>query len=182
MRAPGGRLIRRRTRCTCSSSIILRNGDCSSWIASPWRSVPSNTGSPVLLSKSARTIVSLSVSLRRAMEIEICRCGEQRQHRRGGGKHARPAASAGGDASQFPLQLGGGLPPASRVLFQTPAYDSFQLSRPECASLRRRLARRSTFRRARSRMNRCPSGHRPVCLPAAPAPCRRACPSPCGWR
>ena len=62
MRAPGGRLIRRRTRCTCSSSIILRNGDCSSWIARPWRSVPSKTGSPVLLTKSARTIVSLSVS------------------------------------------------------------------------------------------------------------------------
>ena len=44
------------------SETSLRNGDCSSCTASPWRSVSSNTGSPVLFSKSARTIVSFAVS------------------------------------------------------------------------------------------------------------------------
>ena len=44
------------------SETRLRKGDCSSCTANPWRSVPSNTGSPVVLAKSARTIVSLSVS------------------------------------------------------------------------------------------------------------------------
>ena len=46
-----------------SSEIRLRNGDCSSCTARPCRKVPSNTGSPVVFAKSARTIVSLSVSL-----------------------------------------------------------------------------------------------------------------------
>ena len=46
----------------CWSGIMLRKGDCSSWTESPWRSVPSNTASPVVLVKSARMIVSLSVS------------------------------------------------------------------------------------------------------------------------
>ena len=41
---------------------MLRKGDCSSCTASPWRSVPSKTGSPVVLAKSARTNTSLSVS------------------------------------------------------------------------------------------------------------------------
>ena len=40
----------------------LRNGDCASCTASPCRSVSSNTESPVVLVKSARTIVSVSVS------------------------------------------------------------------------------------------------------------------------
>ena len=45
-----------------SSEMRLRNGDCSSCTARPCLSVPSNTASPVVLLKSARTIVSLSVS------------------------------------------------------------------------------------------------------------------------
>ena len=65
---------------------------------------------------------------RGTMEVEIRRA-EQHQHTRGGGKHRLPAASGGGHACQFPLQLGRGLPPAARVFFQTPAYDSFQLPR-----------------------------------------------------
>jgi hypothetical protein len=44
------------------SEIMLRNGDCSSCTESPCRSVPSNTGSRVAFVKSARTMVSLSVS------------------------------------------------------------------------------------------------------------------------
>ena len=44
-----------------SSESKFKNGDCSNWDESPCRSVPSKTGSPVLLAKSARTMVSLSV-------------------------------------------------------------------------------------------------------------------------
>jgi hypothetical protein len=44
------------------SEIRLRNGDCPSCTARPWRRVSSNTGSPVVLVKSASTIVSSSVS------------------------------------------------------------------------------------------------------------------------
>ena len=71
-----------------------------------------------------RVLVSES---RGTMEVEIRR-GGQPQNGRSGGKHALPAASGGRDACQFPLQLGSGLPPAARVFFQTPAYDSFQFS------------------------------------------------------
>ena len=46
-----------------SSETRLRNGDCRSCTASPCRSISSNTGSPVVLLKSARTMVSLSVSV-----------------------------------------------------------------------------------------------------------------------
>ena len=45
----------------CWSETRLRKGDCSSCTERPWRSVPSNTGSPVEFVKSARTMVSLSV-------------------------------------------------------------------------------------------------------------------------
>ena len=61
-RASAGRLIRPSVFWIRSSETRLRKGDCSSCIANPWRSVPSNTGSPVVFVKSARTIVSLSVS------------------------------------------------------------------------------------------------------------------------
>jgi len=44
------------------SDTMLRNGDCSSCTASPCCSVPSKMESPVVLVKSAKTIVSLSVS------------------------------------------------------------------------------------------------------------------------
>ncbi len=81
------------------------------------------------------------------------------------------------DRRQFLLQLGRGLPPFCRVLFQTPVYDSFPASAAGCAFAAAPLARPSTFRRARSRMSRYPSVHPPACPPAAPAPCRRACPS-----
>ena len=62
-RASDGWPIRRKTACMRSSEIRFRNGDCSSCTARPCRKVPSNTGSPVVFAKSARTIVSLSVSL-----------------------------------------------------------------------------------------------------------------------
>ena len=45
----------------CSSVTRLKKGDCSSSTESPCRSVPSKTGSLVVLTKSARTMVSLSV-------------------------------------------------------------------------------------------------------------------------
>ena len=48
----------------------------------PWRNVPSNTGRPVWFTKSARTIVSLSVSLACAMKIEVA-CDQARQQSRG---------------------------------------------------------------------------------------------------
>src|SRR5271157_1904557 len=40
----------------------FRYGDCSSWTASACFRVPSKTASPVVLTKSARTTVSFSVS------------------------------------------------------------------------------------------------------------------------
>src|SRR4029077_10538829 len=42
--------------------MMLKKGDCSSCTESPCRRVQSNTGSPVVLVNSARTMVSLSVS------------------------------------------------------------------------------------------------------------------------
>lgn len=57
-----GRSISRKSACTTSSSRALRNADCSSAIARPCRKVPSNTGSPVLFTKSANTTTSRSVS------------------------------------------------------------------------------------------------------------------------
>ena len=74
------------------SETRLRKGDCSNCTANPWRSVPSNTGSPVVLMKSARTIVSLSVSFgvawRRKIEVT---CGDDRQHSGGGRSDHLPA-------------------------------------------------------------------------------------------
>src|ERR1700722_3456234 len=55
--------MRERVWAIFSSERRFRKGDCSSWEARPWRSAPSKTGSPVVLLKSARTMVSLSVSL-----------------------------------------------------------------------------------------------------------------------
>ena len=57
-----GCAIRASVCATRSSESKFRNGDCSSCADSPCRSVPSKTGSPVVLVKSARTMVSLSVS------------------------------------------------------------------------------------------------------------------------
>src|SRR5947207_4282928 len=53
-----------------SSESKLRKGDCSSWTSRPWRSVPSNTESPVVLAKSASTIVSFSDSFAYARECQ----------------------------------------------------------------------------------------------------------------
>ena len=44
------------------SEIMLRNGDCSNCTAIPSRRTSSKAGSPVVFLRSARTIVSLSVS------------------------------------------------------------------------------------------------------------------------
>jgi hypothetical protein len=60
-RASGGWPIKCKTCCMRSSEIRLRKGDCSNCTDRPWRSVPSNTGSPVELAKSASTTVSFSV-------------------------------------------------------------------------------------------------------------------------
>ena len=53
--------IMRRVCWTRSLETRLRKGDCSSCTESPWRIVPSKTGSPVVLEKSASTILCLSV-------------------------------------------------------------------------------------------------------------------------
>ena len=63
MRSSGERCISRSVSRARSSGNTLRNGDCSSATASATLSAPSNTGSPVVFSKSARTIVSCSVSV-----------------------------------------------------------------------------------------------------------------------
>ena len=89
-RASAGRPIRPSAFWIRSSETRLRKGDCSSCIANPWRSVPSNTGSPVVLVKSARTIVSLSVSLWCAVKIEVP-CDDERQHSRGSRNDHLPA-------------------------------------------------------------------------------------------
>ena len=60
--ASAGCPIRRKVRWMACSGTMLRKGDCSSCTVSPCRRVPPNTASPVLLTRSARTIVSLSVS------------------------------------------------------------------------------------------------------------------------
>src|ERR1035441_4175648 len=61
MRSPGWRPMKRRASRTRDSGRIFRNGDCSSWTANACFRVPSKTGSPVVLTKSARTTVSFSV-------------------------------------------------------------------------------------------------------------------------
>src|SRR5208282_4470101 len=60
-RASLGCAIRARVCATRSSESKFRNGDCSNCADSPCRSVPSKTGSPVVLVYSARTMVSFSV-------------------------------------------------------------------------------------------------------------------------
>ena len=61
------------------------------------------------------------------VNIKIHR-GGQPQNGRSGSKHALPAASSGGDACQFPLQHGSGLPAAAGIFLQTPAHDFFEPS------------------------------------------------------
>src|SRR5712692_10670858 len=61
-RASGGRPMKRRASRTRDSGNRFRYGDCSSCTASACFKVPSNTASPVVLAKSARTTVSFSVS------------------------------------------------------------------------------------------------------------------------
>ena len=73
-----------------SSETRLRKGDCSSCTANPWRSVPSNTGSPVVFVKSARTIVSLSVSLGVRWKVEVT-CGSAAAARPRQRNHHLPA-------------------------------------------------------------------------------------------
>src|ERR1700681_3801223 len=62
MRSFGGRPMKPSASRTRDSGRIFRNGDCSSWTASACFRVPSKTGSPVVLTKSASTTVSFSVS------------------------------------------------------------------------------------------------------------------------
>lgn len=57
-RASAGWPIKRSVACTRSSDTRLRNGDCSSCTARPWRSVAWKTASPVLFSTSASTSVA----------------------------------------------------------------------------------------------------------------------------
>src|ERR1700723_2510946 len=49
--------------CIWRSERMCRNGDCASCAARPWRSAPSNTASPVVFVKSARTMEPWPVSL-----------------------------------------------------------------------------------------------------------------------
>ena len=56
---------------TCCSGTMLRKGDCSNCTDNPCRSVPSKTGSPVVLVKSARTMVSLLGQCLTLVEIEV---------------------------------------------------------------------------------------------------------------
>src|SRR5260370_419280 len=58
--ASAGWLIRLSIAWIRWSETRLRNGDCSSCTANPWRSVPSNTGSPVALMKSATRVIVAS--------------------------------------------------------------------------------------------------------------------------
>ena len=58
----GERPIRRSVAVTFRSERMFRNGDCPRSTASACFSVSSNTGSPVLLAKSASTMLSFSVS------------------------------------------------------------------------------------------------------------------------
>ena len=71
----------------------LRNGDCPSCTASPCRSVSSNTGSPVVLVKSASTMVSLSVS-----SLDVAAAARPRR-RRGCAAAADCRAAASGTPS-----------------------------------------------------------------------------------
>ena len=113
-----------------------------------------------------------------AMKIEVCR-GEQRQNGRGG-------------RNPFPGICGGGCLPAPaparrriasgvRDLLPDTGSRFFPAFARGCASAGTRAAPRSAFRGGRNRTNRYRSGRRPVCPPFAPAPCRPAFPSPCGW-
>ena len=85
------------------SETRLRKGDCSSCTASAWRSVPSNTGSPVVLVKSARTMVSLAARAGARWKVEV-RPGGQREDRSGDCDSAMPAADCNesADASCWP--------------------------------------------------------------------------------
>src|SRR5208337_5051809 len=53
------------------SGSSFKYGDCSSWIVSACFNVPSNTLSPVVLVKSARTMVFFSVSDGRRLERHL---------------------------------------------------------------------------------------------------------------
>src|SRR5713226_178565 len=61
-RSLGERPMKPSVSCTREEGITRRKGDCSRSTASACFNVPSNTGSPVVLAKSARTTVSFSVS------------------------------------------------------------------------------------------------------------------------
>src|ERR1039457_605850 len=148
-RVSAGRSIRCSVCWIRSSGTTLRKGDCSSCTSNPWRSVPSNTGSPVLLMKSASTSVSLSDSVKHgvarfvdeigehqrifvrelwcAVRIEITG-GEERQPDRGGRNDRLPAF---GDARCGALQalevganLGCVLVAQLAIFFQAPADDA----------------------------------------------------------
>ena len=60
----GGRPMRRNVSRTRSSGKTFKNGDCSSAMARATFNPPSKTGSPVVLVKSARTMVSCAVRAR----------------------------------------------------------------------------------------------------------------------
>src|SRR6476660_3969924 len=68
MRSSGDRPIRRKASWILESGTRLRYGDCSSCTARACLSVPSKTGSPVVLTKSARRTPSFSVSREERLE------------------------------------------------------------------------------------------------------------------
>ena len=63
-RSSAGRFMYFRVCCTRSSASRLRNGDCPNSTAKAFFKVPSKTGSPVVLVKSASRISSLVVRAR----------------------------------------------------------------------------------------------------------------------
>src|ERR1019366_10335257 len=75
-RSPTGRPISFKVSLTLSAEIRPRKGDCSSCTESPCFSVSSNMLSPVLFSKSERTIVSLSATQEQTLrDAQIERAG-----------------------------------------------------------------------------------------------------------
>ena len=123
----GERPISRRSCRICASSIVLRNGDCSIWMVSACRSVPSDAGSVVLLLNSEITTTSLSV--RAATGV---RCSQKKTApitgsiTPAGDRDLFTAISTPHKACEFQLQLGSGLPSGAPARVRDTALRSFR--------------------------------------------------------
>ena len=211
-RSSGERCIRRSVSRARSSGNTFRNGDCSSATASATLSAPSNTGSPVVFSKSARTMVSRSVNVRGAGR------DEERRGRRPGRRRRPPSAapathhgvSAGSRGAAATQRRCRGRVRCSGRLAAISSADAGrsrgsgesacmttrsscgltfgdQRRRPRRQAALRRLDRTRAVRRAArtapGRARRRRSAPRAPCpARAARAPCSPACPSACASR